>query len=65
MIYLNDDFEGGATRFMQAAVKPVKGTALVFAHPLSHQGDPVTAGRKYVVRTDVMYASALDLRESY
>jgi hypothetical protein len=29
--------------------------ALVFEHPVRHQGAPVTAGRKYVLRTDVMY----------
>jgi predicted 2-oxoglutarate/Fe(II)-dependent dioxygenase YbiX len=66
MVYLNDDFEGGATSFRtndygtprgaNLRVKPSKGMALLFHHPLQHRGDPVTAGRKYVLRTDVMYA---------
>jgi hypothetical protein len=30
--------------------------ALVFLHPLLHAGTPVRNGRKYVLRTDVMYA---------
>ena len=58
IVYLNDDFEGGETKFREPhplAVRPVKGTALVFAHPLSHEGAEVRTGRKYVVRTDVMY----------
>jgi prolyl 4-hydroxylase len=62
MIYLNGDFEGGTTDFdtRRAAlrVEPVAGTALVFEHPLRHQGAPVARGRKYVLRTDVMYRVA-------
>ena len=30
--------------------------ALVFAHLQLHEGAPVLDGRKYVLRTDVMYA---------
>jgi predicted 2-oxoglutarate/Fe(II)-dependent dioxygenase YbiX len=65
MVYLNDDFEGGATSFRDGyggspvgemlRIIPRKGTALLFRHPIWHRGDPVTAGRKYVLRTDVMY----------
>jgi prolyl 4-hydroxylase len=55
MVYLNDDFEGGQTAFVGHDVKPVKGMALVFHHPILHQGAPVKRGRKYVLRTDVMY----------
>jgi hypothetical protein len=36
-------------------VKPKTGMALVFAHRLLHEGEAVTQGRKYVLRTDVMY----------
>jgi len=58
MLYLNDGFEGGETVFEATAqsVRPVTGTALVFAHQLWHAGRPITQGRKYVLRTDVMYA---------
>jgi predicted 2-oxoglutarate/Fe(II)-dependent dioxygenase YbiX len=62
MVYLNDDFEGGETTFYfhygepRLQVKPERGMALVFVHRQLHEGAPVTRGRKYVLRTDVMYA---------
>lgn len=55
MVYLNDDYEGGATDFRTFKVFPVQGMALCFRHPLSHEGTLVSLGRKYVLRTDVMY----------
>jgi predicted 2-oxoglutarate/Fe(II)-dependent dioxygenase YbiX len=55
MIYLNDGFEGGETSFAGATVTPAAGLALFFLHHLRHKGQPVTRGRKYVLRTDVMY----------
>lgn len=58
MIYLNDGFEGGATEFPDTAVEPVTGLALVFDHLSRHQGAEVVRGRKYVLRSDVMYRRA-------
>ncbi len=62
MVYLNDGFEGGATKFYDqegsketASIEPRAGTALVFVHRQWHEGAPVLDGRKYVLRTDVMY----------
>jgi predicted 2-oxoglutarate/Fe(II)-dependent dioxygenase YbiX len=55
MIYLNDDFEGGATKFDNLTINPKMGTALCFIHEQKHEGCPVTTGAKYVIRTDVMY----------
>jgi predicted 2-oxoglutarate/Fe(II)-dependent dioxygenase YbiX len=59
MIYLNDSFQGGTTNFYetkpQERVIPEAGMALVFAHRQLHEGAPVEQGRKYVLRTDVMY----------
>lgn len=56
MIYLNDDFEGGETQFENLfTVAPKKGSALVFYHPLRHEGKTLISGLKYVLRTDVMY----------
>ncbi len=59
MIYLNDGFEGGATCFHQGRhrlhVTPKAGMALVFYHRVLHEGAAVEKGRKYVLRTDVMY----------
>jgi hypothetical protein len=70
VLYLNDDFTGGATTFFGAApdaegvleargVRPVRGAALVFPHGeagcLVHEGSAVTRGVKYIVRTEVLY----------
>jgi hypothetical protein len=69
MIYLNDDFEGGGTSFRESGfrrsefgqftVRPKKGMGLLFHHPILHRGDAVAAGRKYVLRSDVMFEPAL------
>jgi prolyl 4-hydroxylase len=55
LIYLNEDFEGGATSFSDAIYQPKIGTAMVFTHAVLHQGDEVLKGIKYVLRTDIMY----------
>jgi prolyl 4-hydroxylase len=39
-------------------VRPELGKALVFYHPQLHEGMPVVKGRKYVLRTDVMFRQA-------
>jgi predicted 2-oxoglutarate/Fe(II)-dependent dioxygenase YbiX len=64
MIYLNQDSEGGETRFELPGsqeiitVAPRSGMALLFLHSLRHEGAPVLSGRKYVLRSDVMYSVA-------
>ena len=56
MIYLNDDYDGGQTKFQSGEfVNPKKGTALIFEHSLKHEGARLTMGQKYVLRTDIMY----------
>lgn len=55
MVYLNDDFAGGRTLFDNTAIEPETGLALFFVHKIRHKGEPVIEGRKYVLRTDVMY----------
>lgn len=55
MIYLNDDFVGGETKFDEVTIVPKTGTALCFIHEQKHEGCPVPEGTKYVLRTDVMY----------
>jgi len=55
MIYLNDDFLGGETAFDDVVIMPKTGAALCFIHEQKHEGCPVTAGTKYVLRSDVMY----------
>ena len=37
------------------SVRPEAGTTVVFDHDLWHDGEPVTAGTKVVIRSDVMY----------
>lgn len=57
MIYLNDGFEGGETDFptLRDAVVPRTGTALLFQHRVLHEGCVVVRGRKYALRSDIMY----------
>ena len=70
MIYLNEGFEGGDTRFYihqhyfellekeaipDLSVVPKTGMALCFRHELRHEGARVIRGKKYVLRSDVMY----------
>ncbi|WP_224362932.1 2OG-Fe(II) oxygenase [Hyalangium versicolor] len=56
MVYLNEDFEGGATDFQFGpSITPRRGMLLLFEHSLVHQGAPVRSGCKYVLRTDVMF----------
>lgn len=59
MIYLNEDFEGGETTFMNGdntTIKPENGMVLVFNHTLFHEGSEVIKGKKYVLRSDVMFS---------
>jgi len=53
VLYLNNDFEGGATAFPWREVKPKPGSAVVFpsAFPFLHTGMPVISGVKYVLVT--------------
>ena len=70
MVYLNSDFTGGETKFysedreLRMEVRPESGMALVFVHQQLHEGASVRAGRKYVLRTDVMYVSSADSGEA-
>lgn len=62
-LYLNDEFEDGTCRFFASDRKnaeyfdfPVKpGSAVVFEHYMYHSGEAVTKGRKYALRSDVMF----------
>ncbi|RUS18963.1 hypothetical protein BC938DRAFT_475855 [Jimgerdemannia flammicorona] len=58
-LYLNEGFEGGETTFLGTyedyPVVPKTGLVLIFEHALLHEGSAVRAGRKYAIRTDVMY----------
>ena len=70
-IYLNDDFQGGGTRFFRGYeycdeqfvyegagiidIAPVAGTLNVFQHDLVHCGLPCSGNRKYGIRAMVVY----------
>lgn len=60
MVYLNQGFAGGSTLFLdhEVEVVPRTGLALLFQHRVLHEGSPVLGGTKYVLRSDVMYASS-------
>jgi len=69
LIYLNDDFDGGSTKFPTGVgsgqqpdfeVEPTQGSVLVFYHGYHaasklHEGSLVRKGTKYVARTEVLY----------
>ncbi len=61
MIYLNEGCEGGETALFTESgeeflrVRPEVGMALCFAHEIKHEGCTVVSGKKYVLRTDIMF----------
>lgn len=59
LVYFNADFEGGETRFMEQleeTVVPEPGMAAIFQHKVRHEGCEVRSGRKYALRSDVIYS---------
>lgn len=72
MVYLNDDFEGGATNFYREdqrhytpgdpskivyTYQPQAGDVIVFHSQIVHDGSLVTKGYKYILRSEVMYSA--------
>ncbi len=57
VFYLNDDFTGGATDFVELGVEvtPKLGRALLFQHRVMHRASEVEGGEKFVLRTDILY----------
>jgi predicted 2-oxoglutarate/Fe(II)-dependent dioxygenase YbiX len=67
-MYLNQGFKGGETTFFSTdyyecpekarrlAIVPRTGSILVFEHWLLHEGSLLNEGRKYSLRTDVMFS---------
>ena len=62
MVYLNGGFSGGETNFGEVGIHPEPGLGLIFDHHLLHEGAEVTSGRKYVLRSDVMYGPVGQMR---
>lgn len=58
LVYFNDDFDGGETRFLEHlddVVVPRAGLVAIFQHKLRHEGCAVRTGTKYAMRSDVIY----------
>ena len=59
LLYLNGNFTGGGTNMLDfpdnPPIEPQTGRMLLFQHHLLHEGQQVTSGTKYVLRTDVMF----------
>ena len=67
LIYLNDGYEGGETVFTDyrfeddvavrrdIRIEGKTGMGLFFRHERMHEASPIVSGRKYVLRTDVLY----------
>ncbi|CAF1218077.1 unnamed protein product [Adineta ricciae] len=70
MIYLNnaEEFEGGRTVFYKtkdstdiwASYVPQQGDVMIFDHNLWHEGEEVTNGEKFVLRSDILYTKELE-----
>lgn len=66
MIYLNgaSEFEGGRTLFYKtkessevwASYIPQQGDLIVFDHNVWHEGEVLTSGEKFVLRSDILYS---------
>ena len=57
LFYLNGGFGGGETNLIDydVVIAPKKGSVLFFEHAMLHEGCAVTAGTKWVLRSDAMY----------
>jgi hypothetical protein len=57
IVYLDEGCAGGETSLLDygVSVRPRRGSLFMFDHHVLHEGALVTAGEKYVLRSDVMY----------
>ena len=57
VVYLNSDYDGGelVLRDRRESIKPKTGMAVVFGHRIVHESEPITRGKKYAFRSDVMF----------
>ena len=68
LVYWNDDFEGGETRFaeqLDQTVRPAPGLVALFQHKVRHEGCPVVRGTKYAMRSDVIYEAPHPIEMSF
>jgi prolyl 4-hydroxylase len=55
LLYLNDDYTGGETIVDGQTITPRTGQMLAFRHQLLHESVEIWSGRKYILRSDVMF----------
>ena len=58
LVYLNENFTGGETKFMEQVEKtivPKTGMVAIFQHKIRHEGCTVKTGIKYALRTDAIF----------
>lgn len=55
LIYLNDTFTGGNTKFNDFEIKPTLGNLVTFPHNQLHSGEKIISGMKYILRGDVIF----------
>lgn len=68
LVYFNDDFEGGDTRFVEqieSNVKPAPGLVALFQHKIRHEGAEVLSGTKYAARSDVLYKAPFPIEKTF
>ena len=61
LIYLNDDYEGGNTKFLfddttEISITPKIGLICLMDQNILHEVPKLINGVKYVIRTELMYA---------
>ncbi len=62
-LYLNDNFKGGSVKFYRSlqdptvlfSYSPKQGDALIFNHDVCHEGEAISTGIKYIMRTAIMF----------
>jgi 2OG-Fe(II) oxygenase superfamily len=66
LLYLNDDFEGGRTRFYgpDLEVTPVAGSILLIDPDVLHQGLAVESGINYVLRGDATWRASVSTEQN-
>lgn len=62
LIYLNEGFQGGSTILYDLndydnnkPLIPQTGMVLLFQHNIWHEGEELVKGKKYIIRSDIMY----------
>lgn len=59
LIYLNDDYTGGNTKFNNFEIEPKLGSLVTFPHNQLHSGEKIISGIKYILRGDVIFKKTI------